>query len=504
MGPATPTTAPAPGTAAPRDSAAARRRWVVAAVAAALIGAGLTLVGGPHSPDLDTRTGDPVLAADLTGVLRDDRGLESVSAARVVQGETVFAGLGGAQSPAPTPDTPFELGSITKTMTGLLLADGITHGELALDATLQTYLPELAGTAVGSATLEQLATHTAGLPPFPTASTPAVLFRVVTNQNPYDDSTAAMLAAARTTTVTDRGQYRYSNLGMALLGHAEARAAGVADWPTLATQRILGPLEMTQTNFARSAADVPAGAAPPRHQNGWPAAYWYGPAFAPAGSSTWTTARDLARYADALLAGTVPGRTALEPRRDIPRGRIGLAFHLREVNDRSITWHNGGTGGYRTIMALDRRAGRAVIVLTNSTRDVDAAGMALAASPVGAPPAGADRLPIDWPGLLGTLAAGLVLVLSAGRTLLRGRDRLTLANAVALGIAGLLLLLVHGPWAIAPAWLWGALAGVSAVALLRGGRRFRSLPGWPARRRWAGLVSSAIALLVVVALVATC
>lgn len=482
---------------------ARRLRWAVAVVAAALIGAALTLLGGPCSPALDAHTGDPGLSSDLARVLRDGRGLESVSAARVSDGRAVFAGLGGAVSPVPSPDTPFELGSITKTMTGLLLADGVTRGELRLDDALQTYLPELAGTAVGSATLEQLATHTAGLPPFPPASTPAVLYRVVTNQNPYDASTAAMLDAARTTTVTERGRYRYSNLGMALLGHAEARAARVADWPRLATDRILRPLGMNHTHFAMSVADVPADAARPWHENGWPAAYWYGPAFAPAGSSTWTTARDLARYAQALLSGRVPGRQALEPRQPIPGGSIGLAFHLRDVHGRTITWHNGGTGGYRTMLALDRTAGRAVMLLANSTRDVDAAGMFLAATPAGAAPVGVDRFSVGWATLLGTVVAGLGLLVSFGLGMLRGRNRLALVNAVLSGATGLLLLLVHGPWAIVPAWLWGAIAGVSAVALIRGLQRARALPGWPARRRWAALMASGTALLTLVVVLAT-
>ena len=467
-------------------------RWIVAAFAAALIGGMLTWVGGPRSPSLTTATGDPGLRADLARVLRDDRGLESVSAARVVDGRIIFAGLGGPTSSTPTPDTPFELGSVTKTLTGLLLADGVTRGELRLDAPVQSYLTELAGTAVGSATLEQLATHTAGLPPFPTASTPAVLYRVVTNQNSYGASTEALLQATRTTTVTDRGRYRYSNLGMALLGHAEARAAGVADWPTLATMRILRPLEMGHTRFALSRADVPPDAAPPRHENGWPAAYWYGPAFAPAGSSTWTTAGDLARYAQALLTGQIPGRAALEPRRSIPGGRIGLAFHLRDVDGRSITWHNGGTGGYCSILALDRTADRAAVLLTNSTRDVDAAGMQLAAHPAGAAPLGADRLQVSWAGLAGSVVGGLGLVVSFALSMLRGRDRLALVTAALFGAAGLLLLLVHGPWALVPAWLWGAVAGVSALTMVRGFQRTAALPGWPARRRWAALTATGI------------
>jgi CubicO group peptidase (beta-lactamase class C family) len=98
---------------------------------------------------------------------------------------------------------------------------------------------------------------------------------------------------------------------MSLLGHAEARAAGVPDWPTLARQRMLQPLGMSATTFAATADDIPPGAMPAHHDNGWRAPHWYGPGFAPAGSGNWTTAQDLTRFAAAVLANKVPGVAAL-------------------------------------------------------------------------------------------------------------------------------------------------------------------------------------------------
>ena len=60
----------------------------------------------------------------------------------------------------PSPQTPYELGSITKTFTGLLLADAWSAASCALDDRLADHLPELGGTPAGDITLEQLATHT--------------------------------------------------------------------------------------------------------------------------------------------------------------------------------------------------------------------------------------------------------------------------------------------------------------------------------------------------------
>ena len=175
--------------------------------------------------------------------------------------------------------------------------------------------------------MRALATHTAGLPSFPTSSTATVLLRVVGNDNPYAGTVDALLAATRTTTVSDVGTYRYSNLGMALLGHALARAAHAPDWATLLRERILRPLGMDRTFVVDDPGQVPAGTARPHHENGWRAPFWTGPAMAPAGSSTVTTADDLAIWARALLAGTAPGAGGARPRGGHPGrpDRAGLA-----------------------------------------------------------------------------------------------------------------------------------------------------------------------------------
>ena len=480
-----------------RTSAATRltRPWIAAALLAALVlGSLFSLLVGPRSPRLGTSTtGDARLAADVRAGV-DPRGYQSLSVGRIADGRATFAGAAARVGAAPTPETPYEMGSITKTFTGSLLADGVERGELRLDDPLSKQLTELAGTAVGELTLRQLATHTAGLPAFPDSMTAGVLLKVVSGENTYDGSTAAMLEATRTTKVTEPGRYRYSNLGMSLLGHAEARAAGVADWPTLATERILTPLRMTHTSFAMSAADIPDGAATPHADNGWPTANWYGPAFAPAGSSTWTTTQDVLTYAGAQLDGSAPGSRALGPLQQIPGGEIGLAWHLREVDGESVTWHNGATGGYRTILALDRDRRQAVVILGNSTRDADRAGLQLAATPAGSPVTTVDRFKMalagwSWP------PVGLALWLSFGYAMLRGRSRLALVSAALSGAAGLLALLAHGPWALVPAYVWGGLVAASLVLAAVGVRRGRDLPTYADRRRvwgWLSLVSALV------------
>ena len=472
---------------------------IMGVIGGLLIGTLLALTVGPHTPRLGRdSTGDQALINDVRAVLASERGLKTLSVGRVRGGQVSFAGLGAEDGAVPTPQTPYELGSITKTFTGMLLADAVQRGEMAFEDPLASHLPELGGTPAGEVSLYELATHSSGLPPLaPTGS--GVLLAVLSNDNPYDISVEELLEASKSVQLENPGRYAYSNLGMSLLGHAEARAAGVADWATLVRQRLLTPLGMAATTFAMSEDDIPAGGVRGHRENGWRAAYWYGAAYVPAGSSTWSTAEDMMTFAQAVLAGRAPGMAALEPEGEATTGEIGLAWHTSEVERREITWHNGGTGGMHTILALDRERGQAVIVLSNTSRSIDLAGLHLAAA-TGTPPA-ADRLGLpSIPVLAGTIAA-IAFLVGFVRAALRGQDKLAVVNGLLSGIVGLLILLAYGPWTWVPAWIWGALTGASAALAGYAVLRARTLPTWPARRPALGWVSAGANLIVLVLVV---
>lgn len=95
----------------------------------------------------------------------------------------------------------------------------------------------------------------------------------------------------------------------------------------------------------------PAGLPEPRavgtSRSGREQSPWLSAGFAPAGAGVWSTTRDLARLARGVLDGDAPGASAIETRRDFTDGdRIGLGWITSDVNGRTITWHNGGTGGF--------------------------------------------------------------------------------------------------------------------------------------------------------------
>lgn len=481
-----------------------RRGLVLLAVGAGMALGGLVgLVLGPHSLQLAPRSsGDHQLDTDFRATLESDRGLASVEVARLRDGQVTYAGLAPDGTDSPTPQTPFELGSVTKTMTGLLLADAVERGEMRLDAPVSDYLPELVGTAAGAATLEQLATHHSGLPALPSAPPVSSLLAAAGNANPYDISVETLLQLTRDTPLGTPGDFAYSNLGMSLLGHAEARAAGTADWPALAQERLLAPLGMTNTTFVTAADQIPAETATAHKENGWRAPHWYGAAFTPAGTSTYTTAEDMMTYARAVVEGQAPGSAALEPVTDTDAGRIGLAWMTSEVSGRTLTWHNGGTGGHRSMLAVDRGTGQAVLVLNSSTRWVDDPGLQLAAAPSAAELRPALQ-PGPGPSTIVALPIGVVLLVSGAVALLRSRHRIAVVRGVVTAVAGLVMLRVHGPWALVPAEGWSALAGLVVACVIVGSLRSKTRPVGPERRRWASITSAGLAVMLLLALVWT-
>jgi serine-type D-Ala-D-Ala carboxypeptidase/endopeptidase len=249
-------------------------------------------------------------------------------------------------------DARFEIGSITKTMTATLLAGLVGDGVLALGDEIGRWLD--AGPH-GNITLEQLATHTAGLP------------RLAPNQptdeeNPYRDFTAeraeeGLRAAART---TDAG-HLYSNFGYQLLGLVLERASGQR-YQDLLAQRLLGPLGMTSSGVGEAGA----GTRMTGHAAGKPVGHWD---FAlPGPGAVEAAIGDLARYAAACLTPPDGPLGAAIRLCQQPRVRIGdqAAGGLAWIITDGLLFHNGGTGGFTASMTIDQAAGHAVAALVNT------------------------------------------------------------------------------------------------------------------------------------------
>lgn len=282
----------------------------------------------------------------------------SLAYAVVRHGDAVLGGFGDAG-----PQTVFEIGSVTKVFTALLLADMAERGQVRLSDLATRYLPG----ATSPVTLADLATHTSGLPRLP----PGLLWSALASpRDPYAHYPEARLVrSARRSlrTSTRPNDYAYSNYGYGLLGYLLGRAA-YSSYQKLVADRICGPLGLDDTRFEvrQAARDRMAQG----HARGRPVPAWHMGALAAAGGLR-STAADLARLLCACLApATAPLegaiRATLRPRAAIPSGQIGLGWHHTRREDGEIIWHNGMTGGFSAMIAFGPAQGLGVAALANS------------------------------------------------------------------------------------------------------------------------------------------
>lgn len=279
----------------------------------------------------------------------------------------------------PGCDTVFEIGSVTKTFTGVLLAEMAGRGEVSLDDPVQKYLPEAVKVPqVGERpiTLVDLATHRSGLPRLPDNMNPA------DPGNPYADYTVEQMYAFVNGCKPKRGPgvaYEYSNFAMGLLGHVLARRAD-KDYETLVTERILRPLKMNDTRIALDDA-ARKRLAQGHDADGEPVSNWDLPTLAGAGALR-STMNDMLEWAAATIdPPDTPLGKAIELART-PRApaddeaEIGLGWHAFKKG--SLLSHGGQTGGYHAFCALKPSKRIAVVVLaSNGSPHIDALGALL-------------------------------------------------------------------------------------------------------------------------------
>jgi CubicO group peptidase (beta-lactamase class C family) len=286
---------------------------------------------------------------------------------------------------SPDGGTVFEIGSITKVFTGLLLADLAEQGIVGLDDPLASYLPaSVRVPAFGDRqlTLGDLASHAGGLRRDPKGTLGRWLGD---RRNPYAALSVEELYAglARTRLRRRPGErVKYSNLGAGLLGQALARAAGQS-YEEVVRARICVPLGMRDTMVTLTGEQT-ARLATGHTRRGRPVAPFQLPALIGAGALR-STATDMLCL---LRANLDPAQTSLASqieRTQLPRLRaakrleVGLGWLIAHPPGAAgpVLWHNGGTSGFRSFAAVDREAGTAVVALSNTARSVDRLGLRL-------------------------------------------------------------------------------------------------------------------------------
>jgi D-alanyl-D-alanine-carboxypeptidase/D-alanyl-D-alanine-endopeptidase len=278
----------------------------------------------------------------------------------------------------PSADSVYEIGSISKVFTSLLLMDMVQHGEVKLDDPVSKYLPKTVHMPARNGkeiTLLDLAMHVSGLPRMPSNFAPK------DPDNPYADYTVQQMYDFLSSYQLTRDigeKYEYSNLAVGLLGNTLALRAGT-DYETLLRTRILQPLGMSSTGIVLT-GDMRARLVPGHTETLKRTSNWDLPAFAGAGGIR-STVNDMFKF---LAANMGLRESPLQPamksmltrRRPSVKENVDVAigWHILNRYGDDIIWHNGGTGGYHSFMGFDPKKQLGIIVLSNSTNDIDDIG----------------------------------------------------------------------------------------------------------------------------------
>jgi CubicO group peptidase (beta-lactamase class C family) len=265
----------------------------------------------------------------------------------------------------PNADTVFEIGSITKVFTSLLLSEMVLDGEVKLSDPASKYLPVSVHMPTRNGkqiTLLDLATHHSGLPKMPTNFN-----WQYTNEQMYDFLSHYQLTR-------DPGEkYEYSNLGAALLGHILALRAGT-DYGTLLHTRITGPLHMTRTGVDMT-PEMSADFTPGHNYGLKKAQPWHVPTLA-GGGDIRSSVNDLLIFLAANM-GIMhsPLRPAMKEMLSVHRSaapgvQVALGWHIEKGRDDVIS-HGGVTNGYTGYMGYDPHRKIGVVILSNSSNSID-------------------------------------------------------------------------------------------------------------------------------------
>lgn len=284
-------------------------------------------------------------------------------------------------SKLPDNKTLYEIGSITKTFTGLLLAKTVLKKKIRLDDDIRQYLPEKYPNLVFKGQpilIKHLTNHTARLRSFPVEDITAQ--KGYNAQNPYKHYNSDMVLAYlhKITLDTVAGiQSEYSNFASGLMGIILEKKMKNT-YENLIKKFITTPLSMTDTKIILTKEDS-SHLAKPYDADGNPTHYWDITGLAGAGAIR-STLNDMLKYAKANLeAKDKAVILSHQPTFKVnSNSEIGLFWQLSTTkNGQQIIWHNGGTGGFSSFCGMIKAKNLAVIMLSNCSETVTQKGMDL-------------------------------------------------------------------------------------------------------------------------------
>jgi CubicO group peptidase (beta-lactamase class C family) len=302
----------------------------------------------------------------------------------IVEGDTIahLRGFGQARpgGAAPAPQTPFVLGSTTKSFTALAVKQLVEAGKIELDAPVQRYLPWFRVAdpqASAQMTVRHLLNQTSGLP-----GTPGMIILADLDQSPGAAERQARALSALKLARPVGAAFEYSNVNYNLLGLIVAAASGKS-YADYIQNHIFDPLDMRHSYTSQAMAKQDGLAVGHR--------YWFTVPFAmpnlaiPHGSlptgGLIASAEDMAHYLIAQLNGGRYGDAhILSPagiaelhrggaettEMGIAMGRYGMGWFITDSNQTKTIWHSGNLPDFSSYMALLPAQQKGIVILVNA------------------------------------------------------------------------------------------------------------------------------------------
>lgn len=303
--------------------------------------------------------------------------LPGIAVAVVYNDTTMVFTKGNAANNRPvTNETIFEIGSITKTFTTLMLSMSVEEGKVRLNDKVSVFFPDLKKSLIGDLSLLELATHTSGLPANPK------------NINKKGDSTKGftsekLISGLRKTKLRKRGEFRYSNTGIMLLGEIMEKVQ-MTNYETHFDNINNRLLHMNNTNFVNKLAKEYL--ADGYDSKGRLVNKWQFEAFNPAGGLH-STIEDMLQYL--LLNMQISSAVKEDPRLNT----IGRNWHKIQIygkdnkyntelgwiseavsDEVDLVWHNGETNGFSSYLGYLPQFKVGVVILSNQEGGIDEIG----------------------------------------------------------------------------------------------------------------------------------
>jgi D-alanyl-D-alanine carboxypeptidase len=306
---------------------------------------------------------------DLEGILGDFVGEAPGGAVVFIMrhGQFAAAAIGDANADGTplTRETPFRVGSISKTFVATMILQLVDEGTIDLDEPLGAYLPDVPLGA--DVTIRQLLSHRSGLPNY---TDDPEFFLAILDDFSRSYEPAEILEFVTDNPIEPAGTFAYCNTNYILLGMLLEQVEG-ASLNDVLQNRIAGPLGLANTLFVGRGVADPADLA-----SFWSIGLNTGLTpvnYESVASSAWaagglvSTVDDLDAFLLSLFEGDLISAAALTEMTDTGSSGYGLGLFTAQLGAGNPGFaHNGSTPGYSSTMGIAPASGDVIVVLTNN------------------------------------------------------------------------------------------------------------------------------------------